>query len=56
MAEKQFQKNDVIFHQGDEVGTPEFREKLHSLPVPAIQYLQERKECCLQEVYWRNKQ
>ena len=38
------------------VGTPEFREKLQALPVPAIQYLQERKECCLQEVYWRNKQ
>ena len=38
------------------IGTPEFREKLHSLPVPTIQYLQERKECCLQEVYWRNKQ
>ena len=38
------------------IGTPEFREKLHSLPVPAIQYLQERKECCLQDVYWRNKQ
>ena len=38
------------------VGTLEFREKLQALPVPEIQYLQERKECCLQDVYWRNKQ
>ena len=37
------------------VGTPEFRQKLQALPVPGLPYLKARQECCLQEVYWRNK-
>ena len=38
------------------VGTPEFRQKLHALPVPGLPYLKARQECCLQEVYWSYKQ
>ena len=34
------------------VGTPEFREKLDALSLPACSYLLERKSRCLQEVYW----
>ena len=37
------------------VGTPEFRQKLQALPVPGLPYLKARQECCLQDVYWRNK-
>ena len=37
------------------VGTPEFRQKLQALPVTGLPYLKARQECCLQEVYWRNK-
>ena len=37
------------------IGTPEFRQKLQALPVPGLPYLKARQECCLQEVYWRNK-
>ena len=37
------------------VGTPEFRQKLQVLPVPGLPYLKARQECCLQDVYWRNK-
>ena len=37
------------------VGTPEFRAKLQNLSVPDLPYLKARLECCLQEVYWRNK-
>ena len=37
------------------VGTLEFQQKLQALPVPAIPFLKVRLECCLQEVYWRNK-
>ena len=37
------------------VGTPEFRAKLQNLSVPDLPYLKARQECCLQEVYWRNK-
>jgi hypothetical protein len=35
------------------IGTPEFRLKLDALSVPALPYLQERKNRCLQDVYWR---
>ena len=35
------------------IGTPEFRLKLDALSVPALSYLQERKNRCLQDVYWR---
>ena len=37
------------------IGTPEFRQKLQALPVLELPYLKARQECCLQEVYWRNK-
>ena len=37
------------------VGTPEFLAKLQNLSVPDLPYLKARQECCLQEVYWRNK-
>ena len=37
------------------VGTPEFRQKMQALPVTGLPYLKARQECCLQEVYWRNK-
>ena len=37
------------------VGTPEFRQKLQALPVTGLPYLKARQECCLQDVYWRNK-
>ena len=37
------------------VGTPEFRAKLQNLSVPDLPYLKARQECCLQDVYWRNK-
>ena len=37
------------------IGTPEFRQKLQALPVPGLPYLKARQECCLQDVYWRNK-
>ena len=37
------------------VGTPEFRQKQQALPVPGLPYLKARQECCLQDVYWRNK-
>ena len=37
------------------VGTPEFRQKLQALPVQGLPYLKARQECCLQDVYWRNK-
>ena len=37
------------------IGTPEFRAKLQNLSVPDLPYLKARQECCLQEVYWRNK-
>ena len=37
------------------VGTPEFRKQLQHLSVPKFPYLHERKERCLQEVYWREK-
>ena len=35
------------------IGTPEFRFQLEALSVPALPYLQERKNRCLQDVYWR---
>ena len=38
------------------VGTPEFRQKLDALSVPALSYLQSRKNRCLQDVYWRKTQ
>ena len=38
------------------IGTPEFRLQLEKLPVPALPYLQERKNRCLQDVYWRKTQ
>ena len=37
------------------VGTPEFRKELQNLSVPSVPYLKARQECCLQEVYWREK-
>ena len=37
------------------VETPEFRQKLQALPVTGLPYLKARQECCLQDVYWRNK-
>ena len=37
------------------IGTPEFRAKLQNLSVPDLPYLKARQECCLQDVYWRNK-
>ena len=37
------------------IGTPEFRKQLQHLSVPKFPYLHERKERCLQEVYWREK-
>ena len=37
------------------VGTPEFRQKMQALPVTGLPYLKARQECCLQDVYWRNK-
>lgn len=37
------------------IGTPEFRLKLEELSVPALPFLQERKNRCLQDVYWRKK-
>ena len=38
------------------IGTPEFHLQLEKLTVPALYYLQERKNRCLQNVYWRHKQ
>ena len=38
------------------VGTPEFRQKLQNLSVPPVQFQKDRLKCCLQEIYWRNKQ
>ena len=37
------------------VSTPEFHLQLEKLPVPALSYLQERKNRCLRDVYWREK-
>ena len=37
------------------IGSPEFHLQLEKLPVPALPYLQERKNRCLQDVYWREK-
>ena len=38
------------------IGSPEFHLQLEKLPVPALPYLQERKNRCLQDVYWRKTQ
>ena len=34
------------------IGTPEFRETLKTLPVPSEPYLKVRLERCLEDVYW----
>ena len=50
-------KSEFKYYAGllKNIGTPEFRQKLQALPVPGLPYLKARQECCLQEVYWRNK-
>lgn len=50
-------KSEFKYYAGllKNIGTPEFRLKLEELSVPALPYLQERKNRCLQEVYWRHK-
>ena len=35
------------------IGTPEFRFQLEALSVPALPYLQDRKNRCLMELYWK---
>ncbi len=35
------------------IGTPEFFQKIQNMSVPDISYLQNRKTCCLQNVYWK---
>ena len=51
-------KSEFKYYAGllKNIGTPEFRAKLQNLSVPDLPYLKARQECCLQEVYWRNKQ
>ena len=48
-------KSEFKYYAGllKNIGTPEFRLKLDALSVPALPYLQERKNRCLQDVYWR---
>ena len=38
------------------IGSPEFHLQLEALSIPALPYLQERKNRCLQDVYWRKTQ
>ena len=38
------------------IGSPEFHLQLEKLSIPALPYLQERKNRCLQDVYWRKTQ
>ena len=50
-------KSEFKYYAGllKNIGTPEFRAKLQNLSVPDLPYLKARQECCLQDVYWRNK-
>ena len=50
-------KSEFKYYAGllKNIGTPEFRFQLEALSVPALPYLQERKNRCLQDVYWREK-
>ena len=50
-------KSEFKYYAGllKNIGTPEFRKQLQHLSVPKFPYLHERKERCLQEVYWREK-
>jgi hypothetical protein len=47
-------KSEFKYYAGllKNIGTPEFRLKLDALSVPALSYLQARKNRCLLDVYW----
>ena len=49
-----FPKSEFKYYAGllKNIGTPEFRLKLDALSVPALSYLQARKNRCLLDVYW----
>ena len=36
------------------IGTPELFQKIQDMSVPDLSYLQDRKSCCLQKVYWKS--
>ena len=53
-----FPKSEFKYYAGllKNIGTPEFHLQLEELSVPALSYLQERKNRCLLDVYWRKTQ